>query len=87
MVGKGSKEKEEELEHRIEGLDREGVLKRGASISAEPGSGHCKKKYLPRIKDPVTLSTMQAVKKLMDPNGILNPGNFLPSQECDLATV
>jgi FAD/FMN-containing dehydrogenase len=87
VVAPGSHEKDEDLEHRIEGLVLEGVLKRGGSISAEHGLGQYKHKYLPRIKDPVTLSTMKAVKKLLDPNGIMNPGKYLPPQECELTTV
>jgi D-2-hydroxyglutarate dehydrogenase len=78
IVVPGKYEKDEELLEKIEGLVLEEVLKRGGSISAEHGLGQYKHKYMPQIKDPATLATMKAVKKQFDPNGILNPGKYLP---------
>jgi FAD/FMN-containing dehydrogenase len=48
------------------------------SISAEHGIGRLKRQLLPRYKDPVALATMRALKRALDPNGILNPGKLLP---------
>jgi FAD/FMN-containing dehydrogenase len=65
------------LEH-LEGIVSDGVLKRGGSISAEHGSGQYKHKYMTQIKDPATLASMRSVKQLFDPNGIMNPGKYIP---------
>jgi len=48
------------------------------SISAEHGIGQLKRGLLARHKDPVALATMGAIKRALDPNGILNPGKVLP---------
>jgi FAD/FMN-containing dehydrogenase len=53
------------------------VLRLGGSISAEHGIGVMKKKLLPEVKDPVALEVMRALKRTLDPNGILNPGKVL----------
>ncbi len=49
------------------------VLKYGGSISAEHGIGIMKRDLLPTIKDPVAMELMRALKRTLDPNGILNP--------------
>jgi D-lactate dehydrogenase (cytochrome) len=53
------------------------VLKLGGSVSAEHGIGQLKSELLARVKDPVALEMMRAVKRALDPNGILNPGKVL----------
>jgi FAD/FMN-containing dehydrogenase len=53
------------------------VLKYGGSISAEHGIGIMKRDLLPTIKDPVAMEMMRAIKRTLDPNGILNPGKVL----------
>ncbi len=53
------------------------VQKLGGSISAEHGVGVMKRDILPNYKDPVALELMRGLKKLLDPNGILNPGKVL----------
>ena len=53
------------------------VLKYGGSISAEHGIGVMKRDLLPTIKDPVAMELMRAIKRTLDPNGILNPGKVL----------
>jgi FAD/FMN-containing dehydrogenase len=53
------------------------VLKYGGSISAEHGIGVMKRDLLPTIKDPVAMELMRALKRTLDPNGILNPGKVL----------
>ena len=47
------------------------------SISAEHGIGRLKRALLPRVKDPVALEVMRALKRVLDPQGILNPGKVL----------
>jgi FAD/FMN-containing dehydrogenase len=53
------------------------VKKYGGSISAEHGIGVLKRDVLPSVKDPVALALMRDLKRLLDPNGILNPGKVL----------
>lgn len=55
------------------------VLKLGGSVSAEHGIGQLKTELLKQVKDPVALEMMRAIKKTLDPNGILNPGKVLGS--------
>ncbi len=51
----------------------------GGSISAEHGIGRLKVAELEEFGDPTKLNVMRALKKTLDPNGILNPGAVLRS--------
>jgi FAD/FMN-containing dehydrogenase len=53
------------------------VHKHGGSISAEHGIGQLKRTLLPGVKDPVAMDLMRALKRTLDPKGILNPGKVL----------
>ena len=53
------------------------VARYGGSISAEHGIGVLKRDLLPKVKDPVALELMRALKRTLDPKGILNPGKVL----------
>jgi D-lactate dehydrogenase (cytochrome) len=53
------------------------VLKHNGSISAEHGIGKLKRDTLPKVKDPVALELMRGFKRMLDPNGILNPGKVV----------
>jgi len=53
------------------------VARLGGSIAAEHGIGLLKRDLLPAVKDPVELEMMRAVKRALDPDGILNPGKVL----------
>jgi len=48
------------------------------SISAEHGIGRLKVEALARHKGAVDLDVMRAIKRALDPHGILNPGKVLP---------
>jgi FAD/FMN-containing dehydrogenase len=56
------------------------VMSLGGSISAEHGIGQLKRHLMTSIKPPVELEMMRGVKRLLDPNGILNPGKLLPDE-------
>jgi len=58
------------------------VLKYQGSISAEHGIGKLKRDELAKVKDPVALELMRGLKRMLDPNGILNPGKVLPNRIC-----
>ncbi len=47
------------------------------SISAEHGIGVMKRDELPRYKSAEEMDVMRALKRMMDPNGILNPGKVV----------
>ncbi len=64
-------------EERVNALVFEQVKRFGGSISAEHGIGTLKVGKLPYYKSPVALKMMQAVKKALDPQGIMNPGKVL----------
>jgi D-lactate dehydrogenase (cytochrome) len=64
-------------EHEINDVVYEVVARLGGSVSAEHGIGQLKTDLLQRVKDPVALEMMRAVKRALDPNGILNPGKML----------
>ena len=59
-----------EVVHRI-------VAQFHGSISAEHGIGQLKRELLKTTKDPVALDIMRALKSMLDPRGILNPGKVL----------
>ncbi len=50
----------------------------GGSISAEHGLGVLKNNEIARYKSAVEIETMRGLKRLFDPNNILNPGKLLP---------
>jgi FAD/FMN-containing dehydrogenase len=53
------------------------VGKYHGSISAEHGIGVMKRAHLPQVKDPVAYDLMVNLKRMLDPQGILNPGKVL----------
>ncbi|MDP2410838.1 MAG: FAD-binding oxidoreductase [Pseudolabrys sp.] len=53
------------------------VTKYNGSFSAEHGIGKLKRDKLAKAKDPVALELMRGLKRMLDPNGILNPGKVL----------
>ncbi|WP_323038107.1 FAD-binding oxidoreductase [Pararhodobacter sp.] len=53
------------------------VASLGGSVSAEHGVGRLKVTDLERYGDPVAVAMMRAIKAVLDPHGILNPGAVL----------
>ncbi|HEU4629821.1 MAG TPA: FAD-binding oxidoreductase [Gemmatimonadaceae bacterium] len=53
------------------------VIGAGGTVSAEHGIGKLKRRWLPLQLSPLQLGVMRAVKRELDPLGILAPGNVL----------
>ena len=53
------------------------VLALQGTVAAEHGIGKIKRRWLPLQMNPLQISMMTAVKRELDPNGILAPGNIL----------
>lgn len=49
----------------------------GGSISAEHGLGQLKREDARHYKDPIEMDLMRAIKKAIDPQGLMNPGKVL----------
>ena len=64
------------IERVVEATLRE-VIALGGTVAAEHGIGKLKRKWLPLQMSPLQVRTMQAVKRELDPAGILAPGNVL----------
>ncbi|MFQ6067873.1 MAG: FAD-linked oxidase C-terminal domain-containing protein, partial [bacterium] len=52
------------------------VLSLGGLISGEHGIGLAKKKYLDLAVDAAQIEVMKGIKRIFDPNNILNPGKI-----------
>jgi FAD/FMN-containing dehydrogenase len=50
----------------------------GGTISAEHGVGRAKARWLALARSPGELRAMEAIKRALDPDGLLNPGVVLP---------
>lgn len=57
------------------------IEKYQGSISAEHGLGLLKKDFLHYTRSADEISYMHAMKKIFDPNGIMNPGKVLPARD------
>ncbi len=53
------------------------VAELGGSISAEHGLGQLKREEILRYKSDVEMDLMRAVKRALDPQGLMNPGKVL----------
>ncbi|MCS3761325.1 FAD-binding oxidoreductase [Bradyrhizobium centrosematis] len=63
--------------HDVNAVVFEIVLRMGGSISAEHGIGVLKRDELPDVKDKIAIELMRAIKAMLDPQGIMNPGKVL----------
>lgn len=54
------------------------VVKMGGTISGEHGIGWVQKNYMDTAFDKTQISIMAGIKRLFDPNNVLNPGKILP---------
>ncbi|WP_319020020.1 FAD-linked oxidase C-terminal domain-containing protein, partial [Xanthomonas sacchari] len=54
------------------------VLSLEGTLSGEHGIGVAKRDYMDQAFNAATLDAMRAIKRALDPDGILNPGKVLP---------
>ncbi|MBO9669852.1 MAG: FAD-binding oxidoreductase [Sphingobium sp.] len=54
------------------------VVAAGGSISAEHGIGQMKIDEFERLSSPAKLGAVHAIKRALDPHGLLNPGKLVP---------
>jgi FAD/FMN-containing dehydrogenase len=52
------------------------VISLGGTVAAEHGIGKIKKRWLPMQLSELQLSMMRSIRRELDPNGILAPGNI-----------
>ena len=55
----------------------EAAMGMGGTLSGEHGIGIAKKKFMPMVFSQSTIEIMRGIKRVFDPNNILNPGSFL----------
>jgi len=67
-----------EVSAKVEPFVYNWVSQRGGSISAEHGLGSKKREYIHYSKSCESIKMMKQMKKLLDPNNILNPYKVLP---------
>ena len=67
-------------EPEIQAAVHEVVRRFRGSISAEHGIGRLKRAQLAEHEGPVAIDVMRAIKRALDPRGIMNPGKVLPDQ-------
>ncbi|KAI2471620.1 D-lactate dehydrogenase 2 mitochondrial precursor [Annulohypoxylon bovei var. microspora] len=65
------------VEEALEPFVYEWVSKKNGSISAEHGLGLTKKKYIGYSRNDGIIEWMKKIKKLFDPNGIMNPYKYI----------
>jgi len=52
------------------------ALSLGGVLSGEHGIGLEKQRFLKKAMDPAAIEIMKKIKKILDPNNILNPGKI-----------
>ena len=68
--------------HKAEGAVKEifaETIRLGGTLSGEHGIGTSKASYLGMELSPEVMNTMKKIKRLFDPNNILNPGKIFPA--------
>ena len=65
--------------HRVELAFKEifeEAIRLGGTITGEHGVGVAKKSILPQFMGEAQMGVMRALRRILDPNGILNPGKM-----------
>lgn len=64
--------------HAVERIVYDVTRRFGGSISAEHGIGSLKRRWLDHSRSEAEIALMRALKRTLDPQGLLNPGKVLP---------
>jgi FAD/FMN-containing dehydrogenase/Fe-S oxidoreductase len=59
------------------------VVTHGGSLSGEHGDGRARSELLPRMYDANTMTAFEDLKRLLDPQGIMNPGVIVDGDPLD----
>jgi FAD/FMN-containing dehydrogenase len=65
------------LEEPINRLVHDAVVAHDGSISAEHGLGVLRRHEAARYKSPIEMQLMRAIKRALDPRGLMNPGKLI----------
>ena len=77
LIDKSSLEKKNNSRKKINEIVFRNVNKFNGAISAEHGIGQLRKKELKKHKSIQEINKMRSIKKIFDPNNILNPGKVI----------
>src|SRR5204862_4459114 len=72
-------ERNKEEMHRVEEAFKEifdEAIRLGGTITGEHGVGVAKKAFLPKFAGDAQMRVMRELRRVLDPNGILNPGKM-----------
>jgi FAD/FMN-containing dehydrogenase len=64
----------------VNGFVHDMVARYGGSLSAEHGIGQSRLAEFARLIEPARLHAMRAIKRALDPLGIMNPGKLVPAE-------
>jgi glycolate oxidase len=73
-------ERNQDEMHRVEEAFKEifdEAIRLGGTITGEHGIGLAKKSFLPKFAGDAQMRVMRELRRVLDPNGILNPGKIL----------
>ena len=70
------------VHHALDLFARE-TLELGGTITGEHGIGLAKKSFLPKFAGDAQMRVMRELRRVLDPNGFLNPGKMFET-ECRL---
>jgi glycolate oxidase len=68
--------------HRVECAARDifrAGMRLGGTLSGEHGIGTLKREFLAEAQGPLAVDLSRAIKRALDPHGLLNPGKIFPS--------
>jgi len=65
---------------KVDDLVFKAVQKQNGSISAEHGVGLTKKSFLTYTRSPEEIELMKGIKRVFDPDNILNPGKVIEAK-------
>ncbi|MFB0519751.1 MAG: FAD-binding oxidoreductase, partial [Acidobacteriota bacterium] len=80
MYNKDDQDEAQRIQRALHSVLRK-VIELGGSLSGEHGIGFTKAPYISMELDQQTINLMKSIKKIFDPNNILNPGKIFPPDE------